>query len=78
MDPVGEGLQLIVAGGRFIVLDNNFTLEFSLSDTSNKSVLCNCPIQVYLVVDLIFFAQMSGKEDMSSAWCMRFMLHPSE
>ena len=78
MDPVGEGLQLIVAGGRFIVLDNNFTLEFSLSDTSNKSVLCNCPIQVYLVGDLKFYAQMSGREDMSSAWCMWCMLHPSE
>jgi hypothetical protein len=33
---------------------------------------------VYLVGDLIFYAQMSGREAMSSAWCMWCMPHPSE
>jgi hypothetical protein len=64
--------------GRFVVLDNNFTLEFLLSDTSNKPVVCNCPIQVYLVGDLKFYAQMSAREDISSALCMWCMLHSSE
>jgi len=78
LDPIGEGLRQISEGGRFIVLDNDYTLEFSLSNTDDKSIHCSCPIQLFLVGDLKFYAQMSGREDMSSYWCMWCMLHPSE
>jgi hypothetical protein len=61
------------------VLDNDYTVKFSLSNTtSSSSVHCSCPLQVYLVGDLKFYSQMSGREDMSSYWCMWCMLHPSE
>ncbi len=66
LDPIGEGLRQISEGGRFIVLDNDYTLEFSLSNTDDKSIHCSCPIQLFLVGDLKFYAQMSGREDMSS------------
>jgi hypothetical protein len=35
LDPIGEGLWLIDSGGSFIVLDNEFTLEFALSNTAD-------------------------------------------
>jgi hypothetical protein len=78
LDPVGEGLWQMSLGGRFIVLDHEFTLEFSLSNTTEQSVHCSCPLQVILVSDLKFYALMSGKEDMSDYRCMWCMLHPSE
>jgi hypothetical protein len=62
LDPIGEGLWRISLGGS---LDNEFTLEFSLSNTTEQSVHCSCPLQVYLVVDLQSYALMSGREDMS-------------
>ncbi len=33
---------------------------------------------MYLVGDLKFYAQMAGREGMSSYWCMWCILHPSE
>jgi hypothetical protein len=79
LDPTGEGLWIIALGHSFIVLDNDYTVKFSLSNTtSNSSVHCSCPLQVYLVGDLKFYAQMSGRKVMSSYWCMWCMLHPSE
>jgi len=79
LDPIGEGLRIIALGRSFIVLDNEYTVKFSLSDTtSSYSVHYSCPLQLYLVGDLKFYAQMSGREDMSSYWCMWCMLHPSE
>jgi len=78
LHPIGEGLRQISLGGRFIVLDNDFTLEFSISDANDKSIHCSCPLQLYLAGDLKFYAQISGREDMSSYWFMWCMLHPSE
>ncbi len=78
LDLIGEGLRLIDAGGSFVVLYNESTLEFTLSNTADQSVHCSCPLEAYLVGDLKFYAQMSGREDMSSYWCMWCMLHPSE
>jgi hypothetical protein len=69
-DSIGKGLQLIDSGDSFIVLDIEFTLEFSLCNTANQSVHCSCPLQVYLVDDLKFFEQMFGRKDMSIYWCM--------
>ncbi len=78
LDTIRESLRQISAGRRFIVLGNELTLEFSLSNADDKSIHCSCPIQLFLVGDLKFYAQMSGREDMSSYWCMWCMLHPSE
>jgi len=77
LNPIGEGLELLVSGGKFIVLDNDYNLQFSLSNTTSRTVHCNCPVQVYLAGDLKFYAQMSGREDMSSFWCMWCVLHPN-
>jgi hypothetical protein len=78
LDTIGECLRQISAGGRFKVLGNDLTLEFSLSNANDKSIHCSCPLKLYLVGDLKFYTQMSGREDMSSFWCMWCMLHPSE
>jgi hypothetical protein len=56
----------VVFGGKFLVLDNDYNLQFSLSNISDRSVHYNCPVQVYLVGDLKFYAQMSRREEMSS------------
>ena len=61
LDPIREGLQLFFYGGKFIVLDNDDNLQFSLSSTSSRTVPCNCPVQVYLAGDLKFYAQMSER-----------------
>jgi hypothetical protein len=75
LEPIGRGLQLITEGGKFIV-DDKLTLSFS--DVDNPSLLCSCSTKVYLVGDLKFYAQMAGREGMSSYWCMWCALHPSE
>jgi hypothetical protein len=61
LNPIREGHQLLVSGGKFIVLDNDYNLQFSLCNTSNRTVPCNCPVQVYLAGDLKFYAQMSER-----------------
>jgi len=66
LDTIGECLRQISAGGRFKVLGNDLTLEFSLSNADDKSIHCSCPLKLYLVGDLKFYAQISGREDMSS------------
>jgi len=38
LDPIGAGLQWMRLGGHFKVIDNEFTLEFSLSNTTEQSV----------------------------------------
>jgi hypothetical protein len=46
LDPIGEGLQLVVSGGKFLVLDNDYNLQVPLSIISDRSVHCNCSVQV--------------------------------
>jgi len=48
------------------------------SNVDYPSLLCDCSARVYLVGDLKFYAQMAGREGMSSYWCMWCTLHPSE
>jgi hypothetical protein len=76
LKPVGEGLQLIAEGGYFIVTEGMEVLFSRLGTQSN--LIVDCPINLYLVGDLKFYAQMSGREGMSSYWCMWCQLHPSE
>ncbi len=54
-------------------------MEVSFSSLGMPSnLIVDCPINLYLVGDLKFYAQMSGREGMSSYWCMWCQLHPSE
>lgn len=76
LNPIGRGLQRIMEEARFIVTDK---LTLSFSNVDNSSLLyCDCPIEVFLVGDLKFYAQMGGREGMSSYWCIWCTLHPSE
>jgi len=75
LNPIGRGLQLIVEGGRFIVTDK---LTLSFCNLDNSSLIYDCPIEVFLVGYLKFYAQMAGREGMSSKWCMWCTLHLSE
>jgi hypothetical protein len=45
LNPIEEGLQLVVSGGQFIVLDNDYDLQFYLCSTSDRLVHCNYPVQ---------------------------------
>jgi hypothetical protein len=77
IDPIGNGLRVIAQGGRFAVKkDASDKLEVSFS--GDDSGICNVPTRPVLVGDLKFYAQMSGRDGMSSSWCMWCQLHPSE
>jgi hypothetical protein len=43
-----------------------------------SDLIFNCSASLYLVGVLNFYAQMSGREGMSSYWCMWCQFHPSE
>jgi hypothetical protein len=69
IDPIRNGLWLIAEGGRFAVLKGESN-EHSVSFSGDDSGICNVPTRLVLVKDLNFFAQMSGREGMSSSWCV--------
>ena len=52
--------------------------DLSVSFSGDDSSICNVPTRLVLVGDLKFYAQMSGRDGMSSSWCMWCQLHPSE
>ncbi len=75
LDPIGESLQLVVEGGRFVV-SNDLVLSFSpINDTKT---ICDVSTRVLIVGDLKYYAQLLGRENMSSYWCMWCNLHPQE
>ena len=48
LDPIKGSLRIIALQHSFIVLDNEYSVKFSLSNTtSSSSVHCSCPLQVY-------------------------------
>jgi len=71
---IADGLRNIKRGGRFIV-DNNMQLFFDQSNTEN---LCDVPTSLYINGDLKYFAQMLGRDGMSTSWCMWCQAHPNE
>ena len=73
IDPIGNGLKVIAEGRRFAV-SNDLAVSFS----GDEPGICNVPTRLVLVGDLKFYAQMSGRDGMSSSWCMWCQLHPSE
>jgi hypothetical protein len=50
-----------------------------LQDKDNENtLLCNVNTRVLVVGDLKFYAQLMGRENMSSSWCMWCTSHPSD
>ncbi len=52
-------------------------MSFSSVDIPSNLIV-NCSANLFLVGNLKFYTQMSGREGMSSYWCMLCQLHPSE
>jgi len=59
---------------------NCFILSFlsKKEHVSEESLLCNVSTRIVVVGDLKFYAQLLGRENMSSSWCMWCTSHPSE
>jgi hypothetical protein len=79
LKPIGEELRLIKDGGRFIVVgrQESMFLHFGAADHIG-TVLCDVPIRMFMVGDLKFHAQMLGRNNMSTSWCMWCQLAPHE
>ena len=75
LQPIGEGIRLIVEGGRFFVTEHQ-VLAFTPTNADCK--LCDIPIHTLVVGDLKFYAQIFGHDNMSSFWCMWCSKHPSK
>jgi hypothetical protein len=41
-------------------------------------VICDVAIQVLIVGDLKYFAQLQGRDNMSGSCCMCYMSHPND
>jgi hypothetical protein len=55
LQPNGEGIWLIVEGGRFFVTEHQ-VLDFTSTNADGK--LCDIPIHMLVVGDLKFYAQI--------------------
>lgn len=79
---VAQGLQTIHNGGRFIVSSTEETgkleLLFHEEPNNNRQVHYNVPVSIYINGDLKFFAQILGRDGMSSSWCMFCKVHPKD
>jgi hypothetical protein len=75
-----DSLRLIHDGGRFIVtLDDDKKIQLSFGRISeNNKVICDVPVRLFVNGDMKYFAQMLGREGMSTSWCMWCKSHPSE
>ena len=76
-----EGLRIISDGGRFIVtLDAGEQLQLSFDGNvaNNGDAKVNVPVHLFINGDLKYFAQMLGRDGMSSCWCMYCKAHPNE
>jgi hypothetical protein len=76
LTPTGEGLRRIVKGGHLSarVFENNLSVDFS---SGTEDSICSVKSRVLVVGDLKFYAQILGRENMSSFWCMWCKAHPS-
>jgi hypothetical protein len=69
LDPISEGLRLIVEGGRFSVKSNGNDVIVSFTNGS-EGAICDVNNRVLVVCDLKFYVHILGRENMSSFWCM--------
>jgi hypothetical protein len=67
---------LIVEGGRFSVKSNGNDLIVSFTNGS-EGAICDVNNRVLVVGDLKFYAQILGRENTSSFWCMWCNAHPN-
>ena len=51
---------------------------FTQDNITGFNILCSVKCQVLVVGDLKFYAQLLGRENMSSSWCMWCTAHPSD
>ena len=51
---------------------------FTQDNITGFNILCSVRCQVLVVGDLKFYAQLLGRENMSSSWCMWCTAHPSD
>ena len=75
LDEIIAGLRVIANGGRFVV-GQDFNLSFN-SLNAEQPAMCDVPIRLFINGDLKFFAQILGRDGMSSSWCMWCQVHPS-
>jgi hypothetical protein len=74
-----NGLQVIQNGGRFIVMVDDYNkMSLTFARDNNYAIVCNVPIHLFINGDMKFFAQMLGREGMSSSWCMYCQVHPKD
>ncbi len=81
LEKIGVGLRRIAEGCHFIVTcteDEKLLLRFDESEEQEGQLLCNVPCQLFVNGDLKYFAQLLGRDGMSSSWCMWCQSHPSE
>jgi hypothetical protein len=66
-------------GGRFIVVGKEaLELSFSANTRDAESVVDDVPLHLHVHGVLKIFAQVLGRNGMSSSWCMWCKKHPSE
>jgi hypothetical protein len=68
-----NGLRQIHNGGRFIVTmggDKELQLSFDENSLCDNKKICDVPIWLFIYGDLKYFAQILGREGMSTSWCM--------
>jgi len=53
-------------------------MSLSFTPDDNEAAICNVPIYLYINGDMKFFAQMLGREGMSTSWCMYCQEHPKD
>jgi hypothetical protein len=79
---VVEGLQTIHNGGRFIVCSTEeagqLELSFHEEPNNNRQAHYNVPVSIFINGDLKFFAQILGRDGMSTSWCMYCKVHPKD
>jgi hypothetical protein len=79
LNQIVDGLQVIKNGSGFVVrLEENGQMSLCFNDINNEGTICNVPIYLFINGDMKYFAQMLGREGMSTSWCMYCQIHPSD
>jgi hypothetical protein len=78
LQKIVEGLRIIKDGSRFVVsFAENSKMKLSFFNDKQEAI-CNVPIHLYIIGDMKYFAQMLGREGMSTSWCMYCQTHPKD
>ncbi len=78
LQKIVEGLRVINDGSRFVVsFEENNKMKLSFCSNEQEAI-CDVPIHLYINSDMNYFAQMPGREGMSTSWCMYCETHPND